>query len=493
MHRIFTFISALLLALSSCTRMQEARQVVAEADSLRNVGVLYADSSRMAYAADALGKGLMPVLYPTDYARACYYYGRLLRQRGNQPAAMQCFIRGSHSRTRDHALLGRIYSNMGTMCRLEGNYQLSYDMYVLTLRQFTKACDTTHYFYALNNIAYVLAEQGEKEQAFRWLDSITNFCNNPAVITKTFETKAVAYKNTAQYDSAIHYVNLLQAGGNHEATGYMVKAQAYSYLHEKDSAVYYANMVMDMSQNWFDRNNALYILANDDEEKNKETVLQLAAERSDIQKLIEIRQGELSHAVELLQQDLNRKPDYRLLIPVAVLLSAVLAVVLTVSVRLHRKRKHLHKEITTARQQMQEYVSAKREESEQLQQLYTDRQQQMLQVIENNCEAIRQSQDWKSELHWKDYDLLCDTANKLFFMLVNKLKLCNLSEQEIRLCILVLLRQNHEQMADMLIYGKNGIGKFKYRTAKKMGTTIRNMRDFLLKLAVDGQSSDLNR
>ncbi|MBQ7530584.1 MAG: hypothetical protein IJT12_02630, partial [Paludibacteraceae bacterium] len=60
------------------------------------------------------------------YARACYYYGYLLRQHGNQVAAMQAFIASTHAPYiqrviplpwfSNYHILGRIYSNMGTMC-----------------------------------------------------------------------------------------------------------------------------------------------------------------------------------------------------------------------------------------------------------------------------------------------------------------------------------------------------------------------------------------
>ena len=118
----------LLLCLSSCSRVQsirEARTIVAEADSLRNAGQSLSpfsfhlspsksDSCAMADAAATLEP--LRLIYPTDYAHANYYYGRLLREAGNQPEAMLAFLRVVHSRTKDHEIIARAYSNIGTMC-----------------------------------------------------------------------------------------------------------------------------------------------------------------------------------------------------------------------------------------------------------------------------------------------------------------------------------------------------------------------------------------
>ena len=97
------------------------------------------------------------------------------------------------------------------------------------------------------------------------------------------------------------------AEGNHEPTGYLVCAQAYSKAEIKDSAVYYAQQVLQRSRNLFHQNNALYILTNDVPEN--QDVRSVASDRSDIQKQIEIRHGKLTQAIQLLVQDITRKPN----------------------------------------------------------------------------------------------------------------------------------------------------------------------------------------
>ena len=156
----------------------EARQTLDVADSLHvNEGRLYDDSLALAEAYTLLGHWRL--IYPDDYARACYYYGRMLRHRGDQVAAMRAFIAGSHAPYIDRVvplpwysnyhILGRIYSNMGTMCHSAGEYQLSYEMYNKSADFFLIADDSTGYYYTLNNEAFELATLHQYDEAFRKL------------------------------------------------------------------------------------------------------------------------------------------------------------------------------------------------------------------------------------------------------------------------------------------------------------------------------------
>ncbi|MBQ7530376.1 MAG: hypothetical protein IJT12_01545, partial [Paludibacteraceae bacterium] len=175
---------------SSLFTFHEARQVLAAAESMRvNEGRLYDDSLALAEAFATTGKWIY--IYPNDYARACYYYGYLLRQHGNQVAAMQAFIAGTHAPYiqrviplpwfSNYHILGRIYSNMGTMCHLVDEFQLGYDMYEQSAIAFQKSCDTTAYYYALNAMALELAEQKFHDETLVLLDSIEQECADSGV------------------------------------------------------------------------------------------------------------------------------------------------------------------------------------------------------------------------------------------------------------------------------------------------------------------------
>ena len=139
----------------SLSDFHEAQAVLAEADSLRVEGQMYTDSIGLAEAYETLGKWQW--CYADEYAHACYHYGRLLRDKDNPVAAMQCFINATHSRTHDYHILGRVYSNMGTLCHLAEEYPLSYDMYERCSEMFLRNGDSLLYYYGLNEMAFIRA------------------------------------------------------------------------------------------------------------------------------------------------------------------------------------------------------------------------------------------------------------------------------------------------------------------------------------------------
>lgn len=455
----------------SHARIDEAERTLTMADSLRAAGQAYNDSLRLSEAFQTFRARRLS--YPDEYARIGYYYGRHLRAVGDYPAAMQAFIAATHAysylpfHSPDYEILGRVYSNMGSLCHLEGDYALSYKVYSYSTDCFSRQGDSITYYYSLNNMAIELAEQGLKEASDSILQIIVTSNTNPYVSIKILETRAISCFYAHHFDSAIYYANRLYESGNHEPTGIMIKAQSYSFLGIKDSATYYAQRVLAISNDLFHQANALYILTNDDETKDKEAIRQAAANRADTQKLIEIRQGKLSQAIQLLEQELSRKPDLRWLY--ASIVTILLSLAIVIIYRTHQKKKH------ALISQKIAHITAE----------YSEIQSNIKIQLEKTCTMLRSSDNLKNDLHWKDFDNMCEFVNENLYLFINKLKHeYILNETEIRLCVLVLLDLNRKQIADILPYAQNGVGKFKYRVAQKLGTNGKDLRQFLMKIAI---------
>ena len=506
MHcRLYIFI-LLTGLLCSCTGIKDAQQTIAIADSLRvNEGITYDDSLALAEAYSTLGHWRL--IYPNAYARACYYYGRMLRNRNDQVSAMRAFINGTHAPYvqrvvtlpwfNDYHILGRIYSNIGTMCHLAGEFELSYEMYESSSDQFYRIQDSTAYYYALNDMALEVAEQSLHKETFSLLNKIEQECKDTNVLTKTWETKAIMYKNLSLYDSAIYAVKQLYANDYYAATGYVIEAQSYWHLEMYDSALYYAKLVMAhpyaVDQ---DKYHVLYILMKHDSSTAKEDVQALSSARADLDaEVIEPLLQQLSAAVEVLRQNLDKKPHYMYLFFLLASICLIVGVAWVAKNRIKKvtiieqdKHQQLSKRNTEIRadiEQLQTSNKALRQENNDLQTKHSAYCEEIVRKIENNCLAIRQSKDWKQELHWKDYNALCETVDHYFMLLATKLKATNkLEEKEIRLCILVLLEMDNFTIAKTINYASSGIGKYKYRIAQKLGTTIKDLRQFLLEMAI---------
>ena len=460
---------------------EQAQRVVAQADSLWQAGKMYGidegDSLTLAQAYETIGKE--KETYADEYVHACYHYGRLLRKKEQPVEAMQCFINATHTSSHDYHILGRIYNNIGDMCHLAGEYQLSHDMFKKSADMFLCGHDTLSYYFCLNDMAYELAEQGKKEESMITLSQITQSCTDSDVIAKTWETKAEACLCKDQYDSVLYYSNLLYAHGNKDSNVILLRAKAYSFLEQKDSAVYYANYLLSISDKLSDKNSALYILTQYDESQDKQGIRTVAADRSDVQKLIEIRRSKYAQAVQLLDLDLHQVPDKRW---VWTLISLVLFTLIAISLlyiwRKRKQHRHIIKDIR-AKKKINSQLSNNIDNLTHLQELHRN---EIITGVENSCQLFRNNQAINERLFWKDYNMMCEAANRYLYDIVNHLQPYHLSEKEVRLCILVLLKASTEQLVDLIPYAHSGIGKFKYTTARKLGTTTSNLRTFIINL-----------
>lgn len=459
-------LSLCLLTGCSFRPLHETLHVVGEADSLWQQGQMYDDSTQLAQAYNTLHA--WRAFYTDEYAHACYHYGKLLRAKEDPVSAMQVFINATHVRTHDYQILGRVYSNMGDICHLAGEFSLAYDMYELSGDWYLRNGDTLLYYYDLNNMAFELAEQKKKDSVFVLINRIETNCTDIYVLTKLLETKAEAYLYSQQYDSVIYYTSQLLRNGHQEPTGLLSRAQAYSMLGLKDSAVYYANYILSVSSDPYDQCNALYILTNDDDTQSINQIREKAADRADTQKRIELRRSKLSQAVQLLEQDMNRKPDLKWIY-------AIITTIFIIGIVVYFYRRYQHRRHSLLSQKVEALSVA-----------YSEIQSNKIVNIEHVSEMLRTSSDFTRELCWRDFNKMCVIADNHFYLLTSKLKQKQvLNEQEIRLCILILIDYNNIQIAKILSYAVSGVGKFKYRVAKKLGTDSKNLRKYLLYMAID--------
>ena len=468
---------------------REAKGVVAQADSLWHAGQMYGvdagDSATLAQAYETLGAIPLPFReglgLGSSYARSCYHYGRLLRAKEDPVSAMQVFINATHSHTRDYHILGRMYSNMGDIAHLAGEYSLSYDMYEKSGEMFLYNGDSLNYYYAMNEMALELAEQGKKEETVTLLTSVSDKCTDQGVLTKLFETTAEMYCKVQQYDSAIFYVNRLVEMGYNLPSGMLIKAQAFSYLAEKDSALYYARKVAHTSHSLNDLYNALYILSYDDTTLVTDEILKLTSQRDDLHTYkIDVQKTEHSKAVQILKQAEEYSAHFyqRVMIAFAVVI-CILAIGIGIIIYIHHKRRLLQKEASN--------IAELNTKMSQLVQERTNSQNKLMAQFKHNCQILNSPESIRENLAWNDYAKLCTIADTLFSFIASKLQKTNLlNDKEIRLCILVLIGTlNSKQMADLLCYGESGIRNFKSHTASKLGTNGKELQDFLIKMAFE--------
>lgn len=383
---------------------------------------------------------------------ALYQQGRALREEGKQVEAMQAFIEATHNGTDDEALLGRIWSNMANMCRQANDHETAFEVYALSAEHFQKAGDTLAFAYALNNMAWEQAAMAHKDSAGVFVaEAVTVYPREP-LLGKVRETQAAACLFAKEYDSVLVYTAP-------PANEYLLtlRAQAYSYLQMDDSASYYAQVLRPRTTNLFALDDLYYILTHNDSSADKKILRDLSSARADVQNAIKARHGELVKAVEILKQDLapQEKPK-----PWKIILLVVLGVGLLAWAALVAKKQHrLHIQKSQF-------------------------EQTRLFELEQNIRHLQETKDLRQELAWTDFQSFCTQIDKRFNAFVAKLQEQGLNEQDIRICVLVLIGLSHKQIAEMLNCSPKSIGKLKDLTAHKLGVSGGQLQDKLQKTAI---------
>jgi len=453
---------ALCLMAQGCSlhATDEAQAVVAQADSLRTQGGMYGidegDSARLAQAYETLGTlSLFTFHFSPSYARACYHYGRLLREKDDPVAAMQVFINATHSRTREYYILGRVYNNMGDIAHLAGEFQLSYNMFERSAKMFLLSGDTTAYYYILNDMAFELAEQGKEKETLCILQTIKDY-GDPNLEKFTYLTQAKLYLANEQYDSLLLICNKSLCDFS---INYVFKARAFEYIGEVDSALYYAQKVMtlpDASEQ--DKYNMLYILTHYNTDITNEQLLEKTSERADIGLTLDNAHARHAQASEILRQDVNRKPNLAWLY--AMLITA--CIIGGVSYWMNRYRQQqIHHELGLQAEHRTEIIT---------------------QSIKQHIDTT----DLERTLHWKKYDRMKVDADLYMGGIVSRLETLKLNETEIRFCVLSILDFSLSRIAETIHYSyPSGIKTLKKRISVKLGTNPQNLRNFLLQLAAN--------
>lgn len=392
-----------------------------------------------------------------------YEQGKALREQGEPAEAMAVFMQAAHSGTDDEMLLGRVYSNMANICRQANEHALAYYVYGLSAEHFRASGDELAYAYALNNMAWEQAAQGKKDSALALIAEAVQAYPLYPLTEKVIETRATACIFANEYDSVLYYTSLPdndyllsspRLPGSEEYMT-MLRAQAYSYLGKGDSATYYARELLPNTNDPAYLDDIYYILTHDDEYADTETLRRLSSERADVQKIIEQRHGKLMQAVQLLSDSLTEHPSDRKLIVEAVLISLVCLVAALMGLMTIIERKRMMRD---------------REQHERA------RQNELTQTLN----TLSQATDLKAELQWQDYNAFCHQTDRLFHGLATGLVEQGLNEQDIRLCVLVMIGLPHKQIAEMLPCSPKSIGKLKDLTARKLGVSGGHLREKLM-------------
>lgn len=375
-------------------------------------------------------------------AESYYRQGRELREADEPVAAMEAFMAATVVHSREYAFKARSWSNMATMCRMGERHDLAYALYEKSMEQFALADDTLAQAYALNNMAWEQAVQGNKPAATSLIADALALCSDTAVQYKVTESRAAACLYAGEYDSVFCYTRCSSSPSPYFD---ILQAQAYAYLGNNDSALYYAKRVVTQTDNPRYLDNVYYILTYCDSTAQANEVRALAATRADV--LMDLERNRADWIEAMLQAE-NALTKPKKPLPWWYWLAWFGIVILIVDALA--------------------YGILRRKQTNSL---------------EQQCRHLRNSTNLREELKWNSYPQFRTACDEILSSIVTKLEQRGLSEREIRICVLVLIGLSYAQMADVLIRAESGIGKDKYMVAKRLGVSVKDLQTTLIQIA----------
>ena len=186
--------------------------------------------------------------------------------------------------------------------------------------------------------------------------------------------------------------------------------------------------------------------------------------------------------MQLLQQDMEKVPNWAWLYGI---IATLLVVGTGMGIYVHRKRKK-KRLLVQKLDALTHATSTMQEKHDELEQRYITNHIRLEDDINQKCAILRKDENLVKTLNWTKFEALCRIIDQQFYLLASKLQNKNvLNETEIRLCILVMLDFGRAEIAKILPYAPNSVGKLKDQTAKSLGTTGKNLHDFLLNIAIE--------
>lgn len=449
-------VALLVMSCTSCARWREAKEVVAEAERLLEEGEIMQDTAVLAEVINILDNLIVRKIFKNELAKTYYLMGRNLDDYCHDFAtAADYYIEADRLQTTDLVLRGRINSCMGFICKQDSCFTEALEFYLRSSCAFKESGNEWYYAHNLLNVAEQYVNLRKYAKADSVLDIANDYEIDSAYYARRVDVRALALFNQHLYDSAVvcllsieNYPRDIEA----RCYSYMKIMQAYIHLDNYEYANRYAQFIIQYTKTPNYKTNAYHTLLKI-EEKNKNAILvaNLAYLRKDEDRKIRFESEYYAQASDKLKIYLENPYPHRKLY-IIIICSALVVVVLfwIIYVLIKRHRCALQK----------------RDEEKQ---------------VRRDLLARRIYDHSVYFTSWQDYKKLRELANSHFNNMCYQLEdTYHLSEQEIKICLMVLLEYTNKQMAEILLVQPNTISKAKNKIAKQLNTSSAELRTSLI-------------
>ena len=459
-------VALLVMSCTSCARWREAKAVIAEAERLLgNEKRITRDTAALNFAIETLNGPLGYLFAKQELAKAYYFMGRNFYYLNDFSTAADYYILCDRLNPTDPLYKGRINSCMGYLCKQDSCFEEALEFYERANKAFYESGDEKRYAIGLLSIA----EQYINLKAYTQADSVLQIADNyeldSAYHAMLLETKGIYFFGLQQYDSALTYLLSIENYPRPieaKCYSYMMIMQIYVRQNNYDVAIDFANLIITNSQNPVYRTNAYYSLIKHMEAQNNIQELALYSHlRKDEDRRVQYYSVLYAEASSKLKAYLENPHPY-LLINWCIFGGIIVILLLCIIAYALYKHKQCasYKTAEILRLQEEKNLAAR---------ALFERQ------------IFDYSVRFTSIDTWKDSHKLREQANiycgNIFYRLEETY---HLSEQDIKICLMVLLEFSREQMANNLYVQPNTISKAKNKIAKQLGTSSAQLREFLI-------------
>lgn len=468
--------------MSSCQSWHEAKEVIAEADSLLAKGVIIEDTAVLAEVIRTYNNPMGRIFAKEELVKAYYLMGRNLDDyHHNFSDAADFYIEADRLKTKDLILRGRINSCMGYLCKQDSCFKEALVFYERAHDAFEKSGNERRIANGLLSIAEQYINLREYNKADSVLAIAERYEIDSAYYARMVSMRGLWYYAQQQYDSALtcfeSIVDMLQHTSVQCFYAHQI-LQCYSRMNCIDLLLPYAEYIIKHSHRAGFKNNAYYVLIKNAEQHNDiSKVAEYSYLREDLSRRLRFVSDSYAEASTKLKSHIKNPYPFRegkIVIAVGGILIIIVALGWVIY-RKKNKRLAIEKQIVEA--ELQEWKQYMREKLT-IEEVNTAAKRKMINDI-----IMKYGTDFApNEIVWlKDKDLF-RLADSSFGFVIYRLRdtYRDLNSRELKICITILLDFSQKQAAQAACCAEDSVPNIKKRLAKKLGITPREIRDFLL-------------
>ena len=466
----------------SCQSWHEAKEVIAEADSLLANGVIMRDTAALASSIRTLDNFIGRLCERDKLAKAYYLMGRNLDDYShNFSDAAEYYIAADRIKTKDYVMRGRINSCMGFLCKQDSCFEEALVFYERANEAFAKSGNDKRYANGLVSIAEQYVNLKEYTKADSVLSLADDYEIDSALYARKIDVKALACYNQQMYDSALVYLlSIKEYPRNLEARCYSAHQtlQCYTRINKIALTQHYAEYVVKYSHNAGYRSNAYYVLMKISEHSNDfNRLAKYSYLREDMDRINRCYMEAYASATTKLMTYIANPEPFRYW-KIAIIICLLLIVSAIGVIIVHKKH---------SKEMVIQNVRVEAELHE-----WQEKMREKLAIEEANAAAKRKiisdivmmhAEDFTPDSEiWKDEKELFRLANSSFGFLIYRLRdtYRNLNSREVKICLMVLLDFPNKTIANIACCSEDSISTIKQRLAKKLSTSPRELREFLM-------------